>query len=119
METYNLIKEILAEILDAEPGEIMPETYLFRDLGVESIDLMEFAVTLNDQLGTEINEDTVFLRFLREHLAEAEQIGADKADFIAEKFSFLSQERIREILEDLDGGPVLKVKDIVTYIGTL
>ncbi len=116
MDVLNEIKKALGEILDMEENEISPEAYMIRELGVESIDLLELAVALNETFEVEIDDDAVFLRALRSYLNEAKQHEKDPADYLEEKLPFLNQERITEILPDLKDGPVLKVKDIVSYI---
>ncbi|MHC1728202.1 MAG: acyl carrier protein [Syntrophobacteraceae bacterium] len=110
------IRESLTEILDIEPEEITPETYIVRDLNAESIDLLELSVALNARFRVEINDDQVFLRTLRLCLNQAAQNGGGAAGRISREFPFLGQERIGEILADLDGGPVLRVKDIAAYV---
>ncbi|MBI4634420.1 MAG: acyl carrier protein [Deltaproteobacteria bacterium] len=110
MNVFEEIKSILAEILDVEVNEVTPESYLIRELGAESIDLMELAAALNQRFRIEVNEEDVFLRELRNNLADAEAAkGTDR-------FPFLTARRREEIVSELDGGPVLKVKDVVSYV---
>jgi acyl carrier protein len=104
------------ELLDLEEDQIGLESYLVRDLGVESIDFLELAVTLNDRFQVSVHDDTVFLRNLRLYLAEAQEAGKASVPYLQEYYRFLTQQRLEEILADLDGGPVLKVKDLVSYI---
>lgn len=110
------VSEILVEILDAEPQDVHPEAYLMRDLEVESIDLLELAVNLNQHFGLEVDEELIFLKSLRPVVQKARKTDTDAAAEVAAVFSFLSARRIAEMLEDLPEGPVLKVKDIVQYI---
>jgi len=116
MEAFNEIKNVIIEILDVEEDQILSETYLIRELGAESIDLLELAVSLNTVFKKEIIDDDIFLRKLRIYLEEAEEINQDKLAYLAEKYPFLEHARIRELLEELGRGPVLKVKDLVSYI---
>ncbi len=116
MDLLPEIKEILVDILDIAPEEISDESYLIRDLGAESIDLMELAVTLNDRFETEVDEDGVFLKSLRRELEEARQSGRDALDALRVRYPFLSAGRLEEILADLKNGPVLKVKDLIAYL---
>jgi len=116
MDTLFEISTSLGEILDIEAGEITPETYVVRDLGAESIDLLELSVALNSRFKVEVNEDEVFLRTLRLFLNEAEKDGRDPLDYLQRKYPFLGEGRLGEILVDMDGGPVLKVKDLTAYV---
>jgi acyl carrier protein len=116
MNIMNEVTEALAEILDIEDAGITPDTYLVRDLDAESIDLLELAVELNKRTRAEIVDDHLFLRRLREHLVESEANRLDAEDFLSEKYPFLSRPRLREILSDLDSGPVLKVRDLISYL---
>jgi acyl carrier protein len=116
MDTLFEIKTSLGEILDVEAGEITPETYVVRDLGAESIDLLELSVALNSRFRVEVNEDEVFLRALRVFLNEAKENEQDPLDYLQRKYPFLGKGRVGELLVDIDGGPVLKVKDLIAYV---
>ncbi len=115
-DIFTAIAEILIEILDIEKEEVTPDAYLIRDLGVESIDLMELAVSLNERFGMEVDEERIFLRSLRPVMAAAANENRDITKAIAEAFPFLTVERIEHIREEVDAGPVLKVADLVSYI---
>jgi len=123
MNKFSKIQEILKDILDIEPEDVAEDTYIIRDLGAESIDLLELAVSLDtafkSDLTSDIVDDDLFLRFMREYIMEADGAGKNRADYIREKYPFLKTARIEEILSDLDDGPVLKVSDIIDYIAWL
>ncbi len=116
MEIFNDVQGALVEILDIEQEVISPETYIIRQLGAESIDLLELAVELNSRCKIEVNDEDLFLRPLRLYLNQAEEGKTEACDYLGGKFPFLGKRRIAEILSDLDEGPVLKVKDIVSYV---
>jgi len=116
MDTLFEIRTSLGEILDIAAGEITPETYVVRDLGAESIDLLELSVALNARFKVEVNEDEVFLRTLRVFLNEAKENEQDPLDYLQRKYPFLGEGRVGELLVDIDGGPVLKVKDLIAYV---
>ena len=116
MDTLFEILTSLGEILDIAAGEITPETYVVRDLGAESIDLLELSVALNSRFRVEVNEDEVFLRTLRVFLNEAKENEQDPLDYLQRKYPFLGEGRVGELLVDIDGGPVLKVKDLIAYV---
>ncbi|MDL1980752.1 MAG: phosphopantetheine-binding protein [Deltaproteobacteria bacterium] len=116
MDILEEIKKILAEILDIENHIITPETYLIRELGAESIDLLELAVAINSRFNIDVNDDEIFLRKLRQYVTEAKQQNNDLLGYLVEKLPFLSSKRLENIIADLEGGPTLKVKDIISYI---
>lgn len=116
MNVLSKITGTLADILDVESGAIDSETYLIRDLEAESIDLLELAVTLNSEFQIEIDDDEIFLKMLRIYLDEPKSKPENIQEYIMEKYPYLTGERIQEILEDLPNGPVLKVKDLISYI---
>jgi acyl carrier protein len=107
---------IIAEIFDLPPEDITPTTYLFRDLGAESIDLLEIGVAIQHRLGLPVREDILFLRDLRLHLKEAAERGVAPETALASVYPHLSTERIAEILTDRAAGPVLQVRDLVAYV---
>jgi len=116
MDVLEEITIILAEILDMEGLVITPETYLIRELGAESIDLLELSVAINSRFNIEVNDDELFLRTLRIHLRAAKMDGSDAAGYLAGKYPALTVSRVAEILADMGGGPVLRMKDIISYI---
>lgn len=113
---FEAIREILMELLDVEAEAIEPKSYLVRDLGVESIDFLELAVALNERFKIEVHDDTVFLRNLRLHLSKASESNADDLEYLLIPYAFLPVDRLKEILSDLDGGPVIQVRDLVSYV---
>ena len=116
MEILEGIKKMLADILDIEEQEITPETYIVRDLGAESIDLLELAVSLNAGFAVEVNDSEIFLTRLRVHVTKAEEHGKDVVQHLVERLPFLSKKRMEEIIADLEGGPTIKVQDLVSYV---
>ena len=54
MAVLEKISEVLTELLDIDPEAIGPQSYLVRDLGVESIDFLELAVALNSRFGIDV-----------------------------------------------------------------
>ena len=113
---FEQIRAILVELLDIESETILPASYLVRDLGVESIDFLELAVALNDRFKIPVHDDTVFLRNLRLHLAEAQAADKTPIEYLKLQYGFLSDHRLQQILADLDGGPVIQVQDLIGYV---
>lgn len=116
MDLFEQIREILAALLDLEADAIQPESYLVRDLGVESIDFLELAVALNARFNIDVHDDTVFLRNLRLHLIQADGEGRAPLQVLQEQYRFLSIRRLETILTDLDAGPVLQTRDLEAYV---
>lgn len=116
MKTFTTIQHHLSEILDVERERITPETYLIRDLEVESIDFLELAVALSSAFHIPVEDDEIFLLDLRLHLESAGTGDEKRVSILSAEYPFLEEERVQEILQDLDHGPVLKVKDLVSYV---
>jgi len=117
MNIFKTIKEALIEILDIEDRDIHPESYLIRELGVESIDLLELAVALNSRLDIEIDDDEIFLKEVRAYVEESALSGKTTEEYLIGKLPFLTRDRAKEIIDDLKQGPALKVKDLISYLG--
>jgi acyl carrier protein len=115
MTTHAIITRILAEILDLHEDLIQPETYLIRDLGAESIDLLEIGVAMQHRLHIPVDDDTLFLKNVRTVLARARQQGLEPRAAMAATYPHLDPLRHIQILDDLDGGPVLLVADLLAY----
>jgi acyl carrier protein len=116
MDTFEELKKIIVELLDLEDVEMTPETLLIQDLGAESIDLLELAVAINSRFKITVKDDEIFLTRFRLYITEAEQQGKDRVSYIAQKYSFLTEERIAEIISLISEGPQLKIKDLIGYI---
>jgi len=53
---FEKVVEILCEKLDCDPSEITPETK-FADLGIDSLDITELVMTVEDEFGIELSVD--------------------------------------------------------------
>ena len=116
MDVFAELKKILEELLDLEDREITPETLLVQDLGAESIDLLELAVTINSRFRITVKDDEIFLTRFRLYSTEAQQQGKDTVHYIGGKYPFLGEERIAEIMAHIKEGPQLKIKDLISYV---
>jgi acyl carrier protein len=115
MTPFATIAAILAEILDLDPSDITPETYVIRTLEAESIDLLEIGVAMQHRLGITVDDDLLFLKNVRMELSRAQQRGADALEALQSEYPHLPEDRLREILTDLPAGPVLRVSDLEAY----
>ena len=116
MDSLQKIKDILADILDIETEGINTETYLVRDLAVESIDFLEISVAINNEFNIKVIDDEIFLKKLRYHLNDVNGDDKNRIEYLIPKYPFLSKDRVTEIINDLKGGPTLKIKDLLSYI---
>jgi len=116
MDSLGEIKKIIIDLLDLEGDPITPDTYLIKELGTESIDLLELAVAINSRFKITVKDDQIFLTRFRLYLTEAEKQGKDIAPYLAGKYPHLTDERIAEIIVHISEGPQLKIKDLISYI---
>ena len=116
MSTFKKVQAVIMDVLEVDADGITPETFVMRDLPTESIDLMEYGVGLTKECGVSVNDEVVFLKSLRIHLAEAEEKNTDTVAHLKGVYPHLTEGRIRQILDEVTEGPVLQVKDIVAYI---
>lgn len=49
---FDQLKEILADLLTADPAAITPESRLIEDLGCDSLDMVDLAYVISDEFGT-------------------------------------------------------------------
>ena len=109
------VVDILVDILDLDPAQVTPETYVVRDLRAESIDLLEIGVAMQHRLDMEVDDDTLFLKNMRQVLARAAKAGRTPEEAMAAEYPHLDRARIAEILADREAGPVIKVRDLAAY----
>ena len=114
MEIISKLNNVFEEVLDIETSNINESTYVIRELNAESIDLLEMSVHIGKEFNFEVEDHIIFLRHLRDHIASCSK--DDRLKVLKHNYSYLSKERVLEILEDLPNGPVLKVSDLINYI---
>jgi acyl carrier protein len=59
-EIYTRVANVLVEALNADEQDITPEAILHRDLGAESIDLLDIVFRLEREFGIHIERDELF-----------------------------------------------------------
>ena len=72
------MREIIAEQLNCDEGEINVDTSFKDDLGADSLDLYEMVMALEDEYGIEIDTDELtdlstvgdFMEYLKQHGVE-------------------------------------------------
>ena len=57
--TFDKIKEILAEQLDADTEELTMDTDIARDLGADSLDVVELLMSIEDEFSVEIPDEEI------------------------------------------------------------
>ena len=67
LEIENTIKRILAEDFDVDADSLKPETNLFTELDLDSIDAVDLVVRLQQETGKKVNpEDFKQIRTLQD-----------------------------------------------------
>ena len=54
---FDLLKEIIAEVLNVDPAEIKPETTFVDDLGADSLDVFQIIMGVEEKLNIEVDTD--------------------------------------------------------------
>lgn len=72
---FKLIQSRLAELIECDPGTIQLETRLEEDLEADSLDLVELAMALEEELGMEIPDEDL----------EGIRTVGDAVNFVAER----------------------------------
>ena len=57
---YERIVEALAEQLEVDPQKITKDTDIMTDLGADSLDLVELIMTLEDEYGISVVDESVY-----------------------------------------------------------
>jgi len=82
-DIFELIRGRLAELIECEPADIALETRLEEDLEADSLDLVELAMALEEELSLEIPD---------EELEGIRTVG-DAVDFVAERVASQQQQQ--------------------------
>ena len=56
---FEKVREILCELLDIDADEVTLDTDLVKDLGADSLDLVDFVTTLEDEFDKEIPDEEI------------------------------------------------------------
>ena len=56
---FEKVRDILCEQLDLEPEDITLDTNIIEDLGADSLDLVDFVMSLEDEFDKEIPDEDV------------------------------------------------------------
>ena len=56
---FEKIKELLAEQLDAEKDEMTMDTNIAKDLGADSLDVVELLMSIEDEFDVEIPDEEI------------------------------------------------------------
>ncbi len=51
----DLLKKVIAEVLNVDPEEITPDTTFIDDLGADSLDLFQIIMGVEEELGIEVD----------------------------------------------------------------
>ena len=57
---FEKIKETLASQFEVDPSKITRETDIMNDLGADSLDLVELIMTLEDEYGVSVTDESVY-----------------------------------------------------------
>ena len=59
MDTFEKIRALLAEKLDNDPAKITMERDIMSDFEDDSLDIVDMVMTLEDEFGIEVPDDTI------------------------------------------------------------
>ena len=112
------VKSIISEILDIEENNLSEDTDLIKEIGAESIDLLEITISLEKGFGIRVDENRLFLKSFRYYLDEAKNKKVDEINYLNEIYPFLDKKRIKELIKESKNSiiPSIRIKDIVSYV---
>ena len=59
MDTFERIRELLAEQLDVDEDKITMESDILEDFEADSLDIVDMVMTLEDEFGIEVPDDAI------------------------------------------------------------
>ena len=57
---FEKVKKALSEQLEVDPGTITRETDIIGDLGVDSLDMVELIMSLEDEFGLAVTDESAY-----------------------------------------------------------
>ena len=77
-EIEKAVRDILVQDFEVDAASLTPETYLFTDLDLDSIDAIDLTVRLQQETGRKVNpEDFKSIRTLADVVAAVKKLLAD------------------------------------------
>ncbi|MFP5213272.1 MAG: acyl carrier protein, partial [Acidobacteriota bacterium] len=111
-EILQALQTIVSELINCDEAEVTPEARLVDDLGFESIDFLELAMTLGNRYRCEVDEKTIFLSDFRPLISG----NGNALERLEEAYPHLDRQELQYMLEDAPRGNVLKVKHLISYL---
>lgn len=108
------VRKTIADLINCGEDEITPEARLVEDLGFESIDFLELAMTVSSRYKVELDEDGLYLSSFRSLLRNASP--EEAMDRLRAAYPHLPVRELRQMLETADQGNVLKVSHVASYL---
>ena len=56
--TFEKVRDVLAKQFEIDPETITPDTNLVDDLGADSLDVVELIMSVEDEFGIVVNDDS-------------------------------------------------------------
>jgi len=56
-DVVRMVNEVLMESFEIKPEHLRPEAYIFNDLGLDSLDIVDLVVALQKKFGVTIRDD--------------------------------------------------------------
>lgn len=56
-DTFEKVKKVVVDQLEADPGAVKPEASFIDDLGADSLDIVELVMALEEEFDTEIPDE--------------------------------------------------------------
>jgi len=57
MKIEDKVKKVIAEKLDIDPGEVVPEASLIDDLGADSLAIVELIMSMEEEFDIEVSDE--------------------------------------------------------------
>lgn len=57
MKIENKVKKLIAEKLEADPGDVVPKASLIDDLGADSLAIVEMIMTMEEEFDIEVPDE--------------------------------------------------------------
>ncbi|MCQ2498468.1 MAG: acyl carrier protein [Lachnospiraceae bacterium] len=51
---FDKLKKIIADVINVDPNEIMPESTFLEDLGADSLDIFQMVMKIEEEFGIQI-----------------------------------------------------------------
>ena len=116
--SVEVVKEILVDVLGVDESDVKEDANLIDDLAVESIDFIDIAYGIEQEINDKVNPGDIFPAFLREaELFSADgKLNPEVTDRLGKEYSHIRSDIITDFSKSQDPNVFFSVQVLSDFV---